>query len=144
MPQHPVSKIIARRGIVAAQPGETVRVAAQRMAEARCGSVLIIDGQRLLGIFTERDLVDRVVAAGLDADLTTLATVMTSNPATIEANEPVSEAIRRMDEFGYRHLPVIEAGRPVGVVSICAFPFAALAQMQPEPEECHPPAVGNG
>lgn len=137
MPQRPISAIIARAEIVAGRPDETVRTAARRMTEAKCGSILILEGQRLLGIFTERDLLCRVVAAGLDVERTTLAQVMTGDPDTIEADAPVAEAIRRMDEFGYRHLPVMVDGKPVGVVSIRDLPFADLAAMQPELEDRH-------
>ena len=137
MPQRPVRAILSRPNIVCMHPSESVRVAAQRMTAENCGSILVMDGRRLLGIFTERDLLRRVVAAGLDVERTTVAEVMTADPDTIDADEPVAEVIRRMDEFGYRHLPVTELGRPVGVVSIRDLPFGDVAAMQPELEERH-------
>jgi CBS domain-containing protein len=83
---------------------DTVRTAAEEMAEHGCNSILVCDGQQLKGIFTERDLLVRVVAAGRDAAQTKLAEVMTREPDTIEGSEPVVEAVRRMDECGYHHL----------------------------------------
>jgi CBS domain-containing protein len=115
-------------------PGASVRTACRLMAERHCGSVLVVDRERLVGIFTERDAVQRVFACGLDPDLTFLAEVMTTEPDTIGPNERVDEAIRRMDEFGYRHLPVTENQRAVGVLSIRDLPIEELAAMHAELE----------
>ena len=115
-------------------PGASVRIACQLMAEHRCGSVLVIDCDRLVGIFTGRDAVERVFAQGRDPDLTFLAEVMTAQPDTIGPNERVEDAIRRMDEFGYRHLPVVEDERAVGVLSVRDLPIEDLAAMHAELE----------
>jgi CBS domain-containing protein len=104
------------------------------MAEHRCGSVLVVDHDRLVGIFTGRDAVERVFAQGRDPDLTFLAEVMTAQPDTIGPNERVEDAIRRMDEFGYRHLPVVEGERAVGVLSVRDLPIEDLAAMHAELE----------
>ena len=108
MPERLVRSILHRRrfcpgGLVSAGPNETARDGARRMAEARCGSVLVVDDGRMLGIFTERDLLVRVVAEGRDPARTPLGEVMTAEPATIGADEPVEEAVRRMAEGGLRH-----------------------------------------
>ncbi len=123
MSTRPVREIIKRDEPLCATADDTVRTAATRMAEHVCSSILICDGGKLLGIFTERDLLARVVAAGLDPDKTTLAEVMTADPDTIEGSEPAIEAIRRMDEFGYRHLPVMDGDRLLGVISLRDLPF---------------------
>jgi CBS domain-containing protein len=104
------------------------------MAEHRCGSVLVVERDRLLGIFTERDAVERVFARGLDPLLTLLAEVMTAEPDTIGPQHSVDEAIRRMDEFGYRHLPVVEQDQVLGVVSIRDLSIEDLAAMHAELE----------
>jgi CBS domain-containing protein len=104
------------------------------MAENRCGSVLVVDGGRLLGIFTEGDAIERAFARGLDPDLTFLAEVMTREPDTIGPDHSIDEALRRMDEFGYRHLPVIEAERVIGVLSIRDLSIEDLAAMHAELE----------
>ena len=116
---------------------ETVHAAAVRMAEACCSSILICDGDRLCGIFTERDLLVRVVAAGLEPGSTKLAAVMTADPDTIEAAAPVIDAIRRMDECNYRHMPVLERGRLLGVISWRDLPYEDRAVTQPELEQRH-------
>jgi CBS domain-containing protein len=107
------------------------------MAERCCGSILVCDGDRLRGIFTERDLLARVVAAGCDPAQTRLAEVMTPDPETIEGAESVIEAVRRMDEGCYRHLPVLEGGSIVGVVSMRDVPMSVLARVEPELEQRH-------
>ncbi len=137
MPERPVREILARDTLVAGPPETTVREAARRMAEHVCGSILVLEGERLVGIFTERDLLVRVIAAGRDPDRTSLAEVMTRAPDTIEAEAPVAEAIRRMDEFGYKHLPVTESGRVIGVIAVEDIPIAELVGMCEELEERH-------
>jgi CBS domain-containing protein len=71
----------------------------------------------LEGIFTERDMVNRVVADGLDPDMTPLSKVMTANPDTIGASASALDALKAMNDRSYRHLPVVDEGRIVGVVS---------------------------
>jgi CBS domain-containing protein len=129
--------IEANRHLVSAGPEISVREAAATMAGQRCGCLLVMEDDRLLGIFTERDLLKRVVAPGLDPDATPLREVMTKEPDTIGADEPIQEAIRRMDEFGYRYLPVAENNRIVGVLSGRHLPFGEIIGMQWELDERH-------
>lgn len=137
MPKRPVRDCLSREEPLVGGAGDTVRHATARMAEHACSSILICDGERLRGIFTERDLLVRVVAAGLDPDRTTLGEVMSPDPDTIDAGESVIEAIRRMDEFSYRHLPVVERGKVLGVVAWRDLPFEDRAVMQPELDQRH-------
>ena len=137
MPERPVREILSRDTLVAGPPEMTVREAARRMAEHVCGSILVLDGETLVGIFTERDLLVRVIAAGRDPDGTRVAEVMTRSPDTIAAGAPVKEAIRRMDEFGYKHLPVMEGDRVVGVIAVEDIPIGELVGMSEELEERH-------
>ncbi|HET6469491.1 MAG TPA: CBS domain-containing protein [Geminicoccaceae bacterium] len=137
MAERPVREIMRRDEIVTAPARETVRTAARAMAAHRCGSVLVVDDDQLVGIFTERDAISRVLAAGRDPDRTPLGEVMTAEPDTIDAAAPVKEAIRRMDEFGYRHLPVMERGRLAGVISSRDLPCMDLVVMEPELEARH-------
>ena len=129
-----VRDVMSCGGVCQQPPGASVRAACCLMAEHHCGSVLVVDRERLIGIFTERDAVGRVFAQGLDPDLTFLAEVMTCEPDTIGPNERVEEAIRQMHEFGYRHLPVLEGRQVVGVLSIRDLPIEALAAMHAELE----------
>jgi CBS domain-containing protein len=113
-----VNEVIRQASILHAPPGDTVRAASLAMTQNRCGSILVIEDGCLLGIFTERDALNRVLACGRDPDRTRLDEVMTVAPDTIDADAPVSEAIRQMDQFGYSHLPVLDRGRLRGVISI--------------------------
>ena len=131
---HRVHDIMERRRPVVAGPEETAQAAAARMTEEACGSVLVCDGDRLRGIFTERDLMTRVVGRGLDPRTTTLEQVMTHDPGRIEGTATAREALRRMDELGCRHLPVVEDGRVLGVVSLRDLPIETVAEALPELE----------
>jgi CBS domain-containing protein len=137
MLNRPVRECIKRDEPLCAKAEDTVHDAAVRMTEHCCSSILICDGKQLKGIFTERDMLVRVVAAGRDPTKTTLGEVMSHDPDTIEASEPVVEAIRRMDEFNYRHLPVMEEGRLLGVVGLRDLPFEDLSEVQPELDQRH-------
>ena len=89
------------------------------MRQQRVGCVLVCrDDEQLVGIFTERDLMRRVLAAGMPLTVP-VALCMTPDPVVVHPKEPIGAAVRRMEEGGYRHLPVVdEAGRPVGVLSV--------------------------
>ena len=137
MSSRPIRECIKRDMPLRGRAQETVYDAVVRMAEACCSSILICEGDRLCGIFTERDLLVRVVAAGLEPAQTRIGEVMTIEPDTIEATAPVVEAIRRMDECNYRHMPVVERGRLIGVVSWRDLPYEEQAVMQPELDQRH-------
>lgn len=94
----------------------TEAVAALRLGGVGC--LLVTDRGRVVGVFTERDLLTRVLAPQRPIDSTTMRAVMTPNPVTVGPKDPVRTAIRRMQKGGYRHLPVVdEVGRPVGILS---------------------------
>ena len=95
----------------------TVAEAVEMMRSEHAGCLLVTSGGRLVGIFTERDLLTRVLAKGRPLG-TPVKTVMTPGPVTVGPKDPVRTAIRRMQKGGYRHLPVVdEDGRPVGILS---------------------------
>jgi CBS domain-containing protein len=96
----------------------TVVAACQQMRDRRVGSILVTgqDGS-LFGIFTGRDAVWRVIAAGKSATTTTLGEVMTPNPDTMSPGTTAIEALRLMWDGGFRHIPVVKEGRIVGIVS---------------------------
>jgi CBS domain-containing protein len=98
--------------------GATVQYACQRMRDRRVGAVLITDeARRLLGIFTGRDAVVRVLAEGKDPTKTTLADVMTVDPDTIASGRTAIDALRLMQDGGFRHVPVIQGDELIGIVS---------------------------
>jgi CBS domain-containing protein len=109
--------VVGNQQLLELSPTATVRSAALAMRERHVGAVLVTTDSRLDGIFTERDMVNRVVADGRDPDQTMLADVMTANPDTIGPTTTAIEALRLMNDGGYRHLPIVERGRVVGIVS---------------------------
>jgi len=128
MLDEPVSRIMRKSKMLSARPGELVAKAAQRMAARNVGAMLVIDGGGLVGICTERDIVFRVVAKGLDPTCTRVASVMTANPITIQADRPFGYALVVMHREGFRHLPVVKDGKAVGIIS-------ARSALDPELEE---------
>ncbi len=88
------------------------------MAERGVGAIMVVEDLQLVGIFTERDVATRVVAAGLDPDATKLGQVMTPNPDTLKPTATVRDALDLMKMHGYRHLPVVQGRKLVGIVSI--------------------------
>ena len=111
-----IAELIKDRGFVGVGTGITVADCAQRMKAANAGAVLVVEKDRLLGILTERDILVRVVAAHQDPNTTLVADVMTPDPQTISPDKPFDHALHIMYERGFRHLPVIADGRPVGMV----------------------------
>lgn len=115
------------------QGSESVKKACQAMRERHVGSVLVVDEhERLLGIFTGRDAV-RLLASG-KAGATTLAQAMTPNPVTIGPEQKAIDALRAMSDGGFRHVPVVERGRIVGVVSRADFKGEELERLDQEEE----------
>jgi len=115
----PVSSLIASNPIVM-KPTDTVADAIRVMADHNIGAVIIVDDRfRPIGIFTERDLLIKVCAKGLDPAKVKLEEVMTRDPITIKEDTPALQALEIMMNFGFRHLPVVDDnGILVGVVSI--------------------------
>jgi CBS domain-containing protein len=103
--------------LVTVEPTATVASAATVMGAKHVGSALVLEGERLAGIFTERDIM-RALASHFDAAGHSVAEWMSSDPATVEPGADVTEALTRMLEEGFRHLPVMENDRLVGVVSL--------------------------
>src|SRR5215468_3834422 len=117
MEERSVRTLIAGQKILTV-PGETtVKEAAQLMKKMRVGAAMVVAKGRLIGIFTERDALFRVLAGGKDPATTRLADVMTSHPQTVTPDRPFGYALHLMYEGGFRHVPVIENGRPIGMVS---------------------------
>ncbi len=117
MPTRKIRDVIRGRKILTATGDLNVREAARRMMEAQVGSIVIMSGNQLAGIFTERDMLTRIVAAGRDPDTTRLDDVMTRHPQTVTVDKPLGHALHLMHECGFRHMPVVEGERLIGMVS---------------------------
>ena len=96
----------------------TVSEAVHEMNNHKVGSVLVMDGMRLAGIFTERDVLRRVVGADLDPKATSITKVMTAELITVASNTTVQQVMEIFTEKRCRHLPVVDDGRLVGLISI--------------------------
>lgn len=118
MSERTVKQIIEGQEPVTATANTTVHEAAQLMKRRNVGALMVVDGEKLVGVFTERDGLFRVIAEGLDTTRTELAAVMTANPQTIGANSAFTTALQVMHDGRFRHLPVVEDGRVIGVVSV--------------------------
>jgi len=112
-----VRSIVANQTPLTAPKSTTVLEAAHQMKAQGKGALMVVEDSKLIGIFTERDALFRVIAAGRDPATTKLADVMTPQPQTIHPDEPFLDAMRIMQRGGFRHLPVAEHGRPLGMVS---------------------------
>ena len=99
------------------EPNDTVGEAVAVMAQNRIGSVLVMEAERLLGIFTERDTV-RALSLSHDAPRHDIVSWMTHDPKTVSPETDADEALRTMLDNGFRHLPVVEGGKVVGMVSM--------------------------
>ncbi len=113
-----VPNVIERQELVTVGADMSVRAAAALMAERNIGALLIVEGRRLAGIFTERDLLTRVVASGRDPDGTTVGEVMTRDPDVLHVDDAVVTALDMMNQRGYRHLPVVDGDDLIGLVSV--------------------------
>lgn len=135
-----IKKIIEDQEIVTTPSDTTVSDAARLMRENHIGAVIVVENEKLAGIFTERDALFRVVAEGRDGRTTRLAEVMTRNPQTVRPDQPFSAALQLMYGGKFRHVPVVDDGRPVGIISardalgpeLEAFVYELLRQEQVE------------
>ena len=129
-----IAAVIAGRSLVTASIDDSVEKAAKTMAEANVGAVLIVTNGRLEGVFTERDLLKRVVAVGKDPQTTLLTEVGTFDPVTISPERQLGHAMHLMMIGGFRHVPVVDNGEVVGVVSARDMLGAELIEFEHEVE----------
>jgi CBS domain-containing protein len=124
----PVKSLMEPKKLIMVSKETTVSEAAGLMASKNAGAVLVIDNQQLVGIFTERDAVFRVLAMGKDAVSTQLRDVMTAAPSTVAGSTSYGHALLLMHEKGFRHVPVVDGDRVIGIV-------ASRNAMDPQLEE---------
>jgi len=113
-----VPHAVSEQSLATLEPSATVVEAARMMAYLRIGALMVIEDGRLVGIFSERDALTRVVAKEKDPATTLVSEVMTPDPITIAPETTVQRALDIMAEKGFRHLPVVEEDRIVAIVSI--------------------------
>lgn len=105
-------------GLVSVGPDDTVVNALQLMRDRRVRAVLVLEADRLKGIVTRGDCAIKVLLPGQDAKQVAVKSIMTANPMTVKLTDPLEACMGLMATRNFRHLPVVEAGRVVGVVSI--------------------------
>jgi len=103
--------------VVVARPDELVITAVHRMNANHIGALVVVDDNKVVGIITERDLLVRVLGTGCDPQLTTIEAVMTSDVITILPQDTIAVAMALSTDLRIRHLPVVEGGKLVGIVS---------------------------
>jgi CBS domain-containing protein len=113
-----IKAIIGDRETVVVDPNASTEEAARAMASHNIGAVPVVEGDRLAGIFTERDVLARVVAAGLQPATTLVRDVMSSDLVVAEVNESYETCLSRMRQARVRHLIVLDGGRLAGIVSL--------------------------
>lgn len=117
--QVPLSELPELQPVVTLAPDATVRDAVNEMTSKRVGIVLIVENEKLSGVFSERDVLRKVVGTGVDIDTTPVSELMTRNPECLRPENPLVYALHQMSLGGYRHIPLLdENGVPVAVVSM--------------------------
>jgi CBS domain-containing protein len=113
-----MAEIVRNQKPLTLSTSATIKQACERMRDRGVGAVLVTDeDSHLLGIFTGRDAVCRVLAEGRDSTSVTVGDVMTPNPTTMPPGKSAIDALRLMQDGGFRHVPVVDQGRVIGVVS---------------------------
>ena len=137
-----IREVIAGRKLEGVAPDATVRAACRVLVAADAGALAVMEGDRLVGILGEHDVIEKCVAGGRRTDETRVADIMTRDPVLIDAERSLADALELMTGRGIRHLPVIAAGRVVGILSMRDIPteyrlmaerFAEYRQAAPEP-----------
>jgi len=113
-----VRDLVKDRKVYSVDAGQTVLEAARFMMEHNIGALPVLRNGELAGIFSERDLMNRVVAAGRTPGLTAVSEVMTPNPRAVNLDESIEECLFIMHEFGFRHLCIVEGKELKGLVSL--------------------------
>ena len=133
MPHRRLREIVGSQELLHVPPETTVMEAAKRMAERHVAAVLVVADGGLQGVFTERDLLRRVVVAGKDPSDVAVGDVMSRNPVTIAASEPGHEALRIMREEGIRHIVVHGVGAAgFAILSLRDFFSGEVAEAEQE------------
>jgi len=115
---HTLRQVIQRLHVIHAAPSATVFEVAELMSEARIGCIPVLENGRLVGVFSERDLMTRVVVEGRDPRATLVRAVMTPDVVTATLDDRVERCVDKMRSCGCRHLPVVADGRVIAMISM--------------------------
>ena len=117
-PSMTLRELVNDRKVYSVEATRTVLEAARYMMELNIGAVPVLRNGDLVGILSERDIMNRVVAVGRTPGTTAVSEVMTANPRTVSADESIDECIFIMREFGFRHVPIVDGKEVKGLVSV--------------------------
>jgi signal-transduction protein with cAMP-binding, CBS, and nucleotidyltransferase domain len=129
-----IQDVICGRDLFSAQVTQSVAAVARRMSDLRVGAILVLENDELRGLFSERDLMTRVVVARRDPESTQVSAVMTTDLATIDDSATLEEALECMDRNNCRHLPVMRDGQVCGLLSMRDL---MLVELDRKTEELH-------
>ncbi|WP_297548061.1 CBS domain-containing protein [Thermococcus sp.] len=128
-----VGQVVKRKAVIV-KPDDTIERVAKILSRHKVGSAVVVENEEIVGVITDRDILDKVVAKGRDPKTVKVREVMTKNPITIEDDYDISDAIDKMMEKGIRRLLVTRLGKPLGFVTAADL-LAALNAMNSEEEE---------
>jgi CBS domain-containing protein len=123
------------RGLFSVEPGDVVLTAIRAMAEHRVGALLVMSGERLVGIVSERDYARKVILLGRASADTPVRDIMSSPVITVQPDTTVQTCMQIMTDKHVRHLPVLDGGRVAGMVSIGDLVKAVIAEQQQQIEQ---------
>jgi CBS domain-containing protein len=130
----PIQELLDKEGALCVAKDQPVLEVARLMTQWNVGAVTVLDEERLVGIFSERDLMNRVVSKGLPPERTPVEQVMTQNPVVVDAQSSVEHCMRIMNQAKCRHLPVVHEGKLVGMISMRDLLLFSLTQKDGEIE----------
>jgi len=113
-----IGEIIEGHTLFHSKSSDNVRDVVKMMSEKNVGAVAVLDSGRLVGIFSERDLMKRVVAAGLNPERTQVGNVMTKELVVGRPSDDINDALQKMHSIGCRHLPIVDSGNLIGMISL--------------------------
>jgi len=113
-----IQHIVEGKRVHCVDKAETVQRACERMVEHRIGALVVLDGEQVVGIFTERDLLTRVVTVGLNVHETRVGEAMSSRLIVTSPTETYAACLEKMQRGGFRHLPIVSEGRLMDIVSL--------------------------
>jgi len=113
-----IGEIIEGHPLFHSKSSDNVRDVVKMMSEKNVGAVAVLDSGRLVGIFSERDLMKRVVAAGLNPERTQVGNVMTKELVVGRPSDDINDALQKMHSIGCRHLPIVDSGNLIGMISL--------------------------
>jgi CBS domain-containing protein len=116
--ERPIAEFIIDRPLPAVSPRDDVQQAVSVMKEQRADCVIVLEGDSLAGIFTERDFLNRVAAAGLDPAVVKMAQVMTPHPDTLASTDSIAYAVNKMAMGEYRNIPIVDGKKVVSVLTV--------------------------